>query len=403
MNYRTLICIFAMLTAAGCADVDVPALQDGQTADITGATEDSPAAASQASDSDVSDLEFSEPTVPGSEVDLAEAREIGEDLASTPAIAESAPDAPGDVTLAFRHEGAQEHAAEVEFLRLLNQERRNRGLNALKVYWDLEDDARSHSELMSSTNDLHHNPELSSVTLSAHWSRIGENVGRGPSVPSLHQAFLDSPDHFANVVGDFTHVGIGVVESSSLWVTFVFMKAKVTGLENTYGPFYDDDGTTHEENIHKIWRAGLTYGCGGTTYCPERTLTRGEMAAFLTRALNLPATSRDYFDDDDGAWYETSANAMYEAGITRGCTERNYCGGEAVTRGQMAVFLQRAFDYESSGRDHFRDDDGAFYEDAANALHDAGITYGCRQDEFCGSESLTRAEMASFLARALKL
>jgi hypothetical protein len=65
------------------------------------------------------------------------------------------------------------------------------------------------------------------------------------------------------------------------------------------------------------------------------------MAAFLARALELPATEVDYFTDDDGT-FETSINRVAEAGITSGCTATRYCPNANVTRGQMAAFLHRA-------------------------------------------------------------
>ena len=47
----------------------------------------------------------------------------------------------------------------------------------------------------------------------------------------------------------------------------------------------DDDGTTHEPNINRVRAAGITTGCTATTYCPKQPVTRGQMAAFLFRAL----------------------------------------------------------------------------------------------------------------------
>lgn len=61
-----------------------------------------------------------------------------------------------------------------------------------------------------------------------------------------------------------------------------------------------------------------------------------------TNADDFPNTNADYFDDDDGRFYERSANKMYEAGITVGCGGSKYCGNDPVTRGQMAAFLSRA-------------------------------------------------------------
>lgn len=326
-------------------------------------------------------------------------------LEGTDPVFAPAPDAEGAQTMSgtFASTTQWDTTSEGGFLRLINQERTSRGKNALKIYWDLEDDARAHSLEMDGAGRIYHNPELGSVTRAGYWSKLGENVGVGGSVDSLHAAFMNSPGHRDNILGDYTHVGIGVYNDGTIWVTVVFMKAAVPGLENTYGPFTDDDFNPHEAAIHKIWKAGITFGCGGQKFCPDRTLTRGEMAAFLTRALGLPPANGDYFDDDNGAFYEASSNAMFESGITVGCGGRNYCGSDNVTRGQMAVFLDRAFDYPSSGRNWFTDDDGRFYEQSANDVAQAGVTHGCGGTRFCGEESLRRDQMAAFLARSLNL
>jgi hypothetical protein len=106
--------------------------------------------------------------------------------------------------------------------------------------------------------------------------------------------------------------------------------------------FSDDNGITLESHINKMAEAGLTGGCGGDNYCPSARITRAEMAAFLARALELPAATKDYFSDDNGITLESHINKMAEAGLTGGCGGDNYCPGSPVTRGQMAAFLHRA-------------------------------------------------------------
>jgi hypothetical protein len=69
------------------------------------------------------------------------------------------------------------------------------------------------------------------------------------------------------------------------------------------GTFIDDDGDTHEGGIEAIAAAGITLGCNppaNDRFCPEDTVTRGQMAAFLARARDLPDTTADFFTDDDG-------------------------------------------------------------------------------------------------------
>lgn len=124
-------------------------------------------------------------------------------------------------------------ASEDSLLSRINDERESRGLPALVSHWDLVDDAEAHSRVMMAADDLHHNPNLGSVTTG--WVSLGENVGVGPSVSSIHSAFMNSPPHRGNVLGDFTHVGIGAVSESEnrLWITVVFMKASGTAPATT--------------------------------------------------------------------------------------------------------------------------------------------------------------------------
>ena len=106
--------------------------------------------------------------------------------------------------------------------------------------------------------------------------------------------------------------------------------------------FTDDTGSTHEDSINRVREAGIAFGCSATTYCPNSTVTRGQMAAFLDRALPLPEATADYFTDDETSTFEDSINRVREAEITFGCTATTYCPNSPVTRGQMAAFLHRA-------------------------------------------------------------
>jgi hypothetical protein len=125
------------------------------------------------------------------------------------------------------------------------------------------------------------------------------------------------------------------------------------------------------------------------------------MATFLTRALDLPSTSHDYFRDDEGSSHEASINRLAAAGITNGCTSDRFCPGGLVTRAQMASFLARALDLPSTSEDHFRDDEGLSHEAAINRLAESGITSGCAADRFCPGGIVTRGQMAAFLRRGL--
>ncbi|HZD23378.1 MAG TPA: PQQ-dependent sugar dehydrogenase [Acidimicrobiia bacterium] len=172
------------------------------------------------------------------------------------------------------------------------------------------------------------------------------------------------------------------------------------------GTFTDDDGNLHEPNIEAIAAEGITLGCNppfGDRFCPWGFLTRGEMAAFLTRALNLPASTEDFFGDDDGSLFESDINALAAAGIITGCSPDLYCPDRTVRRSEMAVFLSRALGSSAVTQDFFGDDDGLAFEDEVNAIAAEGITIGCDVDRYCPFRPVRRDEMASFLTRGLDL
>src|SRR5690606_10115873 len=159
-----------------------------------------------------------------------------------------------------------------------------------------------------------------------------------------------------------------------------------------------------------VWMAleGLTRGCNppaNDRYCPDRPVTRGELAAFLHRALGVPL-GPDAFSDDDGSVFEPHINALARAGLTRGCNPPHndrFCPDRHVTRGELAAFLHRALNL-SDGPDRFSEDDGSVFEPHINALARPGLTRACNPphiDRFCPDRHATRGELAAFLNRAL--
>lgn len=117
---------------------------------------------------------------------------------------------------------------EGEFVSLINQSRTSAGLAPLSVHGDLVTGARNHTARMIPTGTIFHSTseQLSSVTTG--WLVLGENVGKGGSTSSLHSAFMASPSHKANILGDFDRVGVGVGhdDGGKLYVTVIFMKSK---------------------------------------------------------------------------------------------------------------------------------------------------------------------------------
>ncbi|MEA2002907.1 MAG: S-layer homology domain-containing protein, partial [Actinomycetota bacterium] len=110
----------------------------------------------------------------------------------------------------------------------------------------------------------------------------------------------------------------------------------------------DDDGSIFEADIERLATAGITKGCNppiNDRYCPGSSVTRDQMAAFLVRALGLTDSGTTDFVDDDGSIFEADIERLATAGITKGCNppiNDKYCPDDQVTRAQMAAFLTRA-------------------------------------------------------------
>ncbi|HSJ34605.1 MAG TPA: S-layer homology domain-containing protein [Acidimicrobiia bacterium] len=113
------------------------------------------------------------------------------------------------------------------------------------------------------------------------------------------------------------------------------------------GSFSDTTGSVFQADIAWLAGSGITRGCNPPTnsrFCPTDHVTRGQMAAFLTRALGLNQ-AKTTFADTQGHVFAGDIAALAAAGITRGCnppTNTRFCPDERVTRGQMAAFLMRA-------------------------------------------------------------
>jgi hypothetical protein len=167
------------------------------------------------------------------------------------------------------------------------------------------------------------------------------------------------------------------------------------------GTFIDDDGLVHEPDIEAIFAAGITQGCSSTQFCPDQAVTRGQMAAFLTRGLALPAATSSPFSDSAGQ-FQDDINRLAASGITTGCGGDLFCPNDAVSRGQMAAFLNRALDLPAATTSPFSDSAGQFQDDI-DRLAASGITTGCGGGRFCPNDPATRAQMATFLTRGLGL
>jgi Lysyl oxidase/S-layer homology domain len=154
-------------------------------------------------------------------------------------------------------------------------------------------------------------------------------------------------------------------------------------------------------DVEWLFQSGITTGCSHLLFCTEQIVPREQMASFLARARALPPPGGDHFWDDAGSFHEPDINRTAEAGVTNGCDAGRFCPTEGVTRAQMASFLARAFALPDATTDYFWDDAGSIHEADINRVAQAGITLGCGDGAYCGGNFVTRGQMAAFLHRAM--
>src|SRR5690606_1185776 len=188
---------------------------------------------------------------------------------------------------------------------------------------------------------------------------------------------------------------------------------RALGLTETDGTdFVDDDGSIFEREFEILAAAGIVRGCNppdNDRVCPDDPVGRGQMAAFLVRALGLTETDGTDFVDDDGSIFEGGSEERRAGGNVRGRSPPDHdrvCPDDPVTRGQMAAVLGRALGLTETDGTDFVDDDGSIFEREFEILAAAGIVRGCTppdNDRVCPDDPIARGQMAAFLVRALGL
>ena len=187
--------------------------------------------------------------------------------------------------------------------------------------------------------------------------------------------------------------------------------------------FADTRGDSAEAAVDCLVHYGITKGKGPSSFAPEETVTRLQMALFLTRAarpagISLPDSTVDQGFEDLGGLTEEmrgAANSMAELEIITGASGRRFDPQGLVTRRDMAVFLARFLELAEVGEggtairtvasdeNLFRDVSGLprAVEAAVYRLYELGVTKGASDTAFAPAAPVTRGQMASFITRAL--
>ena len=155
-----------------------------------------------------------------------------------------------------------------------------------------------------------------------------------------------------------------------------------------------------------LWavKEGITNGTSATTFSPDASCTRAQMVTFLWRAAGSPepkATECKFTDVNMDSYYGKAVLWAVENGITNGTSDTTFSPDATCTRAQMATFLCRMADGKPvSSTNAFTDVKAdAYYADSVQWAVENGITNGTGDNKFSPDATCTRAQMVTFLYR----
>lgn len=159
----------------------------------------------------------------------------------------------------------------------------------------------------------------------------------------------------------------------------------------------------HHTNIRNVSDLEVASGYPDRTYRPEKGVSREQMGTFLARAMELPGVAGSPFSDvPSGGVHSANIAAVAKANVAGGYPDGTYRPRQIVTRAQMATFLARAAGLPPVSKQRFSDvDPNSVHAGAINAVAQAGIAAGRKDGTYKPDEPVTRDQMATFLSRLM--
>ena len=191
-------------------------------------------------------------------------------------------------------------------------------------------------------------------------------------------------------------------------VKAIFEKNATPPPAPTVNPFVDvPSGVYYEEAVLWAVDKGITKGTDTTHFSPNGICTRAQAVTFLWRAAGSPAAksgAMPFTDVKAGSYYETAVLWAVENGITKGTTATTFSPEQNCSRAQIVTFLWRSEKSPAAGTvNPFNDvKASAYYADAVLWAVKKDVTKGTTATTFSPNDNCTRAQIVTFLYRAMK-
>ena len=157
---------------------------------------------------------------------------------------------------------------------------------------------------------------------------------------------------------------------------------------------FTDVGSTHraQAEIYYLVQKGVVSGVTSTKFAPDREVTRAEAAAMLGRALGLSNAKKatEFSDVPKQHGFSGYIQNLVDQGVISGYGDGTFKPDVTLTRGQMALLISRAFNFDSGS-----------VSSATSSLMDKGIALGVADGTFGEANKIKRADFAVFIARSM--
>ncbi len=162
---------------------------------------------------------------------------------------------------------------------------------------------------------------------------------------------------------------------------------------------FKDVGGQYNEAVQFLVSKGVQ-GVTSSTFGIHDQIKRVDAAVILAKVLDLPLKNGEKSSFSDVPKRATAyVNALTEAGITQGKTASTFDSNSSITRGELAIWIQRAFQLE--GRSPLTFTDVSFnYETAVQALASNGITSGISETQYGTHQFTKRGDFAVLVYKA---
>ena len=187
-------------------------------------------------------------------------------------------------------------------------------------------------------------------------------------------------------------------------IEVIFMKAN--GNPQT-GVFVDvATGSYYEDAVDWAVENGITAGTDATHFSPDGICTRAQAVTFLWRTAGSPASKTSampFTDVPVGSYYYDAVLWAVEKGITKGTSETTFSPNLNCNRAQIVTFLWRSEKSPAAGTvNPFADVKAdAYYADAVLWAVKESVTKGTSETTFSPDADCTRAQIVTFIWRAL--